>query len=111
MATKYKRIQARIERNKERRKNIKNKIICNYNNYNNLFTFQHYVSALRKCNKNVGYKLSTQEFNMNAIEKIHPLKINYQIPIFWYSAKRHKAKLQCYLFANVNILVSKRCKD
>lgn len=73
MATKYKRIQARIERNKERHKNIKNKIICNYNNYNNLFTFQHYVSALRKCNKNVGYKLSTQEFNMNAIEKIHEI--------------------------------------
>lgn len=73
MATKYKRIQARIERNKEHRKEIKKKILDKYDNYDSIFTFQNYVSALRKCNKGVRYKLSTQEFNMNAIEKIHEI--------------------------------------
>ena len=73
MATKYKRIQARIERNKEHRKEIKKKILDKYDNFDYVITFQHYVDALRKCNKGVKYKLSTQEFNMNAIEKIHEI--------------------------------------
>lgn len=73
MGTKYKRIQARIERNKIHRKENKKNLLGKYDNYDNIFTFQNYVSALRKCNKGVGYKLSTQEFNMNAIEKIHEI--------------------------------------
>ena len=60
MATKYKRIQARIERNKEHRKEIKKKILDKYDNFDYVITFQHYVDALRKCNKGVKYKLRTQ---------------------------------------------------
>lgn len=71
MSTKYKRIRARIERDKIRRKDTKRNAIGEYDNFDNVITFQNYVDALRKCNKGVGYKYSTQEFNMTAIEQIH----------------------------------------
>lgn len=73
MSTKYKRIRARIERDKIRRKDTKRNIIGEYDNFDNVITFQNYVDALRKCNKGVGYKYSTQEFNMTAIEQIHKI--------------------------------------
>ena len=73
MSTKYKRIKARIERNKKRRKEIKQRILNEYDNFDNVITFQHYIKALKKCNKGVGFKLTTQEFNMNAIELIHKI--------------------------------------
>ena len=73
MSTKYKRIRARIERDKIRRKDTNRNIIGEYDNFDNVITFQNYVDALRKCNKGVGYKYSTQEFNMTAIEQIHKI--------------------------------------
>lgn len=73
MSTKYKRIRARIERDKIRRKDTKRNIIGEYDNFDNVITFQNYVDALCKCNKGVGYKYSTQEFNMTAIEQIHKI--------------------------------------
>lgn len=73
MSTKYKRIRARIERDKIRRKDTKRNIIGEYDNFDNVITFQNYVDALRKCNKGVGYKYSTQEFNMTATEQIHKI--------------------------------------
>lgn len=73
MSTKYKRIRARIERDKIRRKDTKRNAIGEYDNFDNVITFQNYVDALRKCNKGVGYKYSTQEFNMTAIEQIHKI--------------------------------------
>ena len=60
MSTKYKRIRARIERDKIRRKDTKRNIIGEYDNFDNVITFQNYVDALRTCNKGVGYKYSTQ---------------------------------------------------
>lgn len=51
------------------------KIVANreYDNFDNVISFQHYVDALKKCNKGVGYKYSTQEFNMNAITHINQI--------------------------------------
>lgn len=68
MATKYKRIKARIERDKIKRIERQN---FKQNNLENTITFQNYLSALKKCNKNVSYKKSVQHFNMFAIENIH----------------------------------------
>lgn len=73
MATKYKRIRARIERDKCRRKNIKQKFAYECGNFNHVISFQHYIGALRRCNRGVGYKYSTQVFNMSAIERIHEI--------------------------------------
>lgn len=70
MATKYKRIKARIERDKIKRIERQN---FKQNNLENTITFQNYLNALKKCNKNVSYKKSVQHFNMFAIENIHKI--------------------------------------
>lgn len=82
--TKYKRIQARIERDKIRRIEKRRKQTQEFDNYTKMITFQNYISALKKCNKGVGYKASTQEFNMSAIEFIHKIIVsmeNYIVPL------------------------------
>lgn len=82
--TKYKRIKARIERDKLRRDKKRIEQVRMFDYYDKMFTMQNYISALKKCNKNVGYKASTQEFNMNAIEFIHKIissMENHVVPV------------------------------
>lgn len=47
--------------------------MSDYDNLDKVISFQNYIDALRKCNKGVGYKYSTQDFNMNAITKINQI--------------------------------------
>lgn len=69
--TNNERIQARIERDKIRRK--QRKILKNqeHDNFAKVITMQHYVDSLNKCKKNVSWKGSVQEYCQNAISEIN----------------------------------------
>lgn len=64
------RIQARIARDKERRRLRKIERKKEYDDFNSVITMQHYVDALRKCKKGVNWKGSVQEYSQNAISEI-----------------------------------------
>lgn len=68
-----KRIRARIERDKIRRSNKNSMYMEQYDNFDNVITYQNYYKALKDCNKGVGYKRSVQEFNQNSITEIHEI--------------------------------------
>lgn len=69
--TKYKRIAARIERDKARRAAKRKEFLKEYDNFSNVITTQNYVDALKNCNKGVNYKSSVQEYNQDAITRIN----------------------------------------
>lgn len=91
--TKYKRIQARIERDRIRRNKKKIEQTKSFDDYDKMITFQHYLAALKKCNKGVGYKASTQEFNMNAIEFIHKIIVSMEHHIVPIPNRINKVKI------------------
>lgn len=73
MSASKKRRIARIERDKQRRAEKRAVQLEQHDKLENIITYENYIQALLKCNQNVGYKRSTQEFNMFAIEKIHEI--------------------------------------
>lgn len=64
------RIQNRIRRDKERRRQKRENKFSGYDNLDKVFTVQHYVKALKNCNKGVMWKSSVQEYNSTPITRI-----------------------------------------
>ena len=77
---KYRDLKKRIERDKARKASRKTK---QYDNYDEVVSMQHLVSAWCKCQKGVSFKYSVQHYNAHAIENLnalyHQLK-NQQLP-------------------------------
>ncbi len=68
----YKKLLARIERDKQKKAARHAPMFAEYDNLDKAVTFRHYVRSLRKCNKNVSFKLSVQNYNAVSISKIGP---------------------------------------
>ncbi|MBQ8559392.1 MAG: RNA-directed DNA polymerase [Tyzzerella sp.] len=84
MSASKKRRIARVERDRQRRAEKKASRMKQHDNLDNIITYENYVQALLKCNQNVSYKRSTQEFNMIAIEQIHEIitrTLNGELPV------------------------------
>ena len=65
-----KRIKKRIERDKIRRSKKNDLYMKKYDNFDNIITYQNYYKSLTNCNRGVGFKVSVQEFNQNAITEV-----------------------------------------
>lgn len=65
------RIKARIFRSKLQRKQKKEESNSSYDNFDKVFTYQHYYEALKKCLKGVSWKLSVQLYKRHCVELIH----------------------------------------
>lgn len=64
------RIQARIQRDKERRRKKRLENQLKYEDFNNIISYQNYFSALKKCQKGVMWKRQPQIFKQNALVEI-----------------------------------------
>lgn len=69
--TNNERIQARIERDKERKRIKRIKNIAKYGRLNKIFTIQNYFKALKKCLKGVHWKPSVQKYEQRALTTIY----------------------------------------
>lgn len=65
------RISARIIRDKQRRKEKKLRANSPYDNFDKVFTYQHFYCALKKCLKGVSWKASVQLYKRHCVELIH----------------------------------------
>ena len=68
--TKYQRAKIRIERDKRRKAELRSEKFKYNDNFNSVITMQHFVEALGKCHKGVGWKGSVQKYTHNAIVEI-----------------------------------------
>lgn len=64
------RIQHRIARDKYRRALKKAEKNKQYSEINSVFTMQHYMVALKKCNSGVSWKSSVQKYNQHAVTEM-----------------------------------------
>lgn len=67
----YKQLQKRIERDKEKKRLRQLRLHEKYDDPQHVFTMRHFVTAVRKCNKNVSFKRSVQKYNTRAITNIY----------------------------------------
>ncbi len=58
----YSQLKARIERDKARKEAKRQAFRDRYDCFENVFTYRHYVREIRKCRKNVDFKLSVQNY-------------------------------------------------
>ena len=66
----YRKLRARIEQDKEKKKQRRRAAHEQYDCLENVFTPRHYVKGVMKCRKGVGYKLSVQRYCARPFKKI-----------------------------------------
>lgn len=68
--TNKERILKRIERSKKKRQEKKEEYMNDYDNFDKVFSYQHFYDALRKCLKGVSWKASVQLYFQRSVELI-----------------------------------------